>query len=276
MMSDLVPDTARIDRHALERIIRRAAELQAGERDIGEGLTESDLMLLGKDVGIPARYLQQALLEEQTRSVMQAEPGLASWLAGPRYVVAQRSVADTCERVHTALGRWMTEGELLIVKRRFPNRTSWEPRRDMFSSIKRELKVGGRAYRLAQAREIVGQVWPLDGGRCHVQLLADLANTRRSRLSGATTLAGSGAVATTIGLALGVMVPVALLPAGIGLVAGAALARKRMGQVEQVQVSLEQVLDRLEHGEISADRPGADRGGTIERLASEIRRNLGV
>ncbi len=275
-MNDLVPDTARIDRHALERIIRRAAELQAGERDIGEGLTESDLMLLGKDVGIPARYLQQALLEEQTRSVMQAEPGFASWLAGPRYVVAHRSIADTGERVHAALGRWMTEGELLIVKRRFPNRTSWEPRKDMFSSIKRELRVGGRAYRLAQAREIVGQVSPLDGGRCHVQLLADLANTRRSRLTGATTLAGSGAVATTIGLALGVMVPVALLPAGIGLVAGTALARKRMGQVEQMQVSLEQVLDRLEHGEISADRPGADRGGTIERLASEIRRNLGV
>jgi hypothetical protein len=274
-MSDLVPDTTRIDRHALERIIRRAAELQAGERDIGEGLTEADLMLLGKDVGIPAQYLQQALLEEQSHSMVQAEPGVASWLAGPRYVVAQRSIADRCERVQAALGRWMTEGELLIVKRRFPNRTSWEPRRDVFSSVKRELRVGGRPYRLARAREIVGQVSPLDGGRCHVQLLADLTNTRRSHLTGATTLAGSGAVATTIGLALGVMVPVALLPAGIGLVAGAALARKRMGQIEQIQVSLEQVLDRLEHGEIAAEDPNRTRG-TMDRITTEIRRNLGI
>ncbi len=274
-MSDLVPDTTRIDRTALERIIQRAAELQAAERDIGEGLTEAELMHLGRDVGIPVQYLQQALVEEHSRSVMQTEPGLVSWLSGPRFVVAQRSVPGTCEGVHAALGRWMTESELLTVKRRFPNRTSWEPRRDMFSSIRRELKVGGRPYRLAHAREIVGQVSPLEGGRCHVQLLADLSNTRRSHLSGAATLAGGGAIATTIGLTLGVMLPVAVLPAGVGLVVGMALARKRLGQVEQMQVSLEQVLDRLEHGEIEAAAGPAKSGGTIERLAGEIRRNLG-
>jgi hypothetical protein len=274
-MNDLVPDTTRIDRNALERIIQRAAELQAGERDIGDGLTEAELMHLGRDVGIPVRYLQQALVEERTHSVMQTEPGLASWLSGPRYVVAQRSVPGTCERVHAALGRWMTESELLTVKRRFPNRTSWEPRRDMFSSIRREFNVGGRAYRLARAREIVGQVSPLEGGRCHVQLLADLSNTRRSYLSGAATLAGSGAIATTIGLTLGVMVPVALLPVGIGLAAGTVLARRRMSKVEQMHVSLEQVLDRLEHGEIDLADGEAKSGGTIERLAGEIRRNLG-
>ena len=169
----------------------------------------------------------------------------------------------------------MTEGELLTVKRRFPNRTSWEPRRDMFSSIRREFKVGGRAYRLARAREIVGQVSPLDEGRCHVQLLADLSNSRRSHLGGAATLAGSGAIATTIGLTLGVMLPVAVLPVGVGLIAGMALARKRLTQVEQMHVSLEQVLDRLEHGEIDTTAGRLKAGGTIERLAGEIRRNLG-
>src|SRR5438046_1275241 len=50
-------------REALERIIQRAAELQAGEQDIGEGLTEPELLALGQDVGIPSRYLRQALLE---------------------------------------------------------------------------------------------------------------------------------------------------------------------------------------------------------------------
>jgi hypothetical protein len=46
-----------ISREALERIIQRAAELQAGERDIGEGLTKDEVLALGKDVGIPNRYL---------------------------------------------------------------------------------------------------------------------------------------------------------------------------------------------------------------------------
>src|SRR2546430_1669460 len=49
-----------ISREALERIIQRAAELQAGEHDIGDGLTETELLSLGQDVGIPARHLRQA------------------------------------------------------------------------------------------------------------------------------------------------------------------------------------------------------------------------
>src|SRR5439155_1560356 len=71
-----------ISREALERIIQRAAELQAAERDIGDGLTKDELLALGQDVGIPARYLQQALLEERTRSVVEQGRGALAWLAG--------------------------------------------------------------------------------------------------------------------------------------------------------------------------------------------------
>ncbi|HEU5041691.1 MAG TPA: hypothetical protein VFT84_12750, partial [Gemmatimonadales bacterium] len=59
----------RIDRAALERIIQRAAELQTSERDVGDSLSSDEVMALGREVGIPGRYLQQALLEEQTRLV---------------------------------------------------------------------------------------------------------------------------------------------------------------------------------------------------------------
>src|SRR2546426_11329813 len=64
-----------ISREALERIIQRAAELQAAEHDIGEGLTKAELLALGQDVGIPERYLHQALLEEQTRAVVEQRRG---------------------------------------------------------------------------------------------------------------------------------------------------------------------------------------------------------
>ena len=70
-----------ISRDALERIIQRAAELQAGERDIGDGLTRDEVLALGKEVGIPARHLQQALLEEQTRTVVGA--GRVRWHGSP-------------------------------------------------------------------------------------------------------------------------------------------------------------------------------------------------
>src|SRR5437016_1951863 len=81
-----------ISREALERIIQRAAELQAGERDIGDGLTKDEVLALGKDVGIPNRYLQQALLEEQTRTLVETGTGFWAWLTGPRSLAAQRLV----------------------------------------------------------------------------------------------------------------------------------------------------------------------------------------
>src|SRR2546427_203612 len=81
-----------ISREALDRILQRAAELQAGEHDVGEGLTEAELLALGTDVGIPARYLRQALLEERTRTVAAVPKGLWAWLAGPAQLAAARVV----------------------------------------------------------------------------------------------------------------------------------------------------------------------------------------
>src|SRR2546430_10664348 len=72
-----------ISREALERIIQRAAELQAGEHDIGDGLTETELLSLGQDVGIPARHLRQALLEERTRRLEPARRGVIAWPPRP-------------------------------------------------------------------------------------------------------------------------------------------------------------------------------------------------
>lgn len=276
-VNDLVPDSARIDRGAIERIIRRAAELQASGKDIGDGLTESELLQLGREVGIPAPLLQQALMEERTRAIVAEEPGPIAWLTGPRFVVAQRTVAREGERVREALHLWMSDGELLTVKRRYPDHTSWEQRRDMFSSLKRGFKVGGRDYVLATAKEVVGRVSRVDDARCHVYLVADMSNTRTSHLGGGATMLGLGTVTTLIGLTLSVAVPVAIVPAALGGLAGFAIARHRRTELERVQVALEQVIDRIEHGEIKVPpkltglRPSA-----FGRIADEIRRSLGA
>src|SRR5437879_9523664 len=95
-----------ISREALERIIQRAAELQAGEHDIGDGLTETELLSLGQDVGIPPRHLRQAMLEERTRSLVPAPRGLIAWLAGPERLSAQRGVPGDSGGVQRSLPAW--------------------------------------------------------------------------------------------------------------------------------------------------------------------------
>ena len=276
-MPDLVPADQRIDRHALERIIQRAAELQAREREIGEGLTEAELMQLGDEVGIPGPYLRQALLEERGRSVLESERGVAVWLAGPHKVAAQRTISGERRPLETALNRWMAEGELLQVKRRYPDGTSWEPQQGVFASIKRSLELGGREYILARAREVVGQVVTLDEGRCHVQLVADLGNTLTRQLAGAAVVAGAGTLATGTLVTLGFFVPFAVIPVIVAVPGGFAVARNRRRSVERVQVALEQVLDRLQHSEINpATQVRGSRRSAFGRIADEIKKNLGA
>lgn len=264
-----------ISREALERIIQRAAELQTGERDIGEGLTKEEVLALGQDVGIPARYLQQALLEEQTRTVTEAARGPWAWLAGPRVLSADRVVPGDRAAVERALGRWMEEEELLQVKRRYPDRTTWEPKVGAFASIQRALGTRGKTYALARAAEIAGQVTPLEAGFCHVRLLADARNQRKARLGGAAALLALGATGTAAALAGGVLAPLALLPVLLFALGAVPVARAHRRENERTQVALEQVLDRLERGEIRPEHrlPGAGASAFV-RIADEIRKTF--
>src|SRR6478735_8968498 len=118
---------ARIDRAALERIIQRAAELQTADRDLAEELTPDQVMALGREVGIPERYLQRALLEERTRPVVPESVGAWGRISGPAEVVAQRTVPATVAAVEAALVEWLEEKELFCVQRRQPGWITWEP-----------------------------------------------------------------------------------------------------------------------------------------------------
>lgn len=266
-----------ISRDALERIIKRAAELQASEHDIGEGLTSHEVLALGKDVGIPDRYLRQAMLEEQTRTAPEGATGTWAWLTGPRAVVAHRVVPGERDAIERALSRWMTEEELLQPKRRFADRASWEPKAGAFASIQRAL-AGKRRYSLASAAEIGAQVVQLEPGFCLVRLEADVREQRTKRISGATvlTVLGWGVTAASMLIAppLALAQALTLVP-GFGLtLAGGVVARTHRGANERLQLALEQVLDRLERGEIRNSSPSLPGQNPLLRIADEVRKAL--
>jgi len=268
-----------IGREALERIIKRAAELQAGEREIGEGLSERELLTLGKDVGIPDRYLRQALLEEQTRTTPEQAAGLWAWLTGPSALVAHRVVPGDRDTIDRALAHWMQEEEMLQPKRRHPDRTIWEPKAGAFASIQRAL-AGSRRYILAKIVDVTTQIVQLEPGFCLVRFEASVRQERAQRV-------GGGAVMTVAGLGLsGALTAIGLAPAfellalipGVGLSAGAFfVARSHVGQNERIVTAMEQLLDRLERGEIRAEHalPGPrGPGGAFLKLAEEIKKSF--
>ena len=281
MTGDLVPSDERVSREALERIIHRAAELQAGQHELGDRMSEQDVLELGKEVGIPARHMQQALLEERAHAVTATDHGFLVNLAGPRRLSAERTVAGQQGSVEEILSYWMTEVELLTVKRRYPQGTSWEPRKDWLTTVKRGMGVGGRKYAFTRVRETIGRVQRLEDDWCHVTLICDVSNMRAERLgAGALFLGGGGAMAVIAGV-LGVASVVAAIPVVVGTAGGWAIARSNRPHVERIQVSMEQVLDRLERGEIDLPKKPPPMGGGefVKRLKAEIKeigKNLGA
>lgn len=246
-----------LDRGALERVLARAAELQAGSGEPEEVLTEAQILDLGKEVGLSAEHLRQALAEERTRVALPPDSaGLSSKLLGGARVGASRVVPGRPQEILEGIDAWMQRQECLQVKRQFPDRIVWEARRDLVGTIRRAFNVGGRGYALARAFEVAATAVAIDSARSMVRIDADLAAFRSSlarQSAGATALsvaAGGAMVALHFALAAAIA-PVVLVGAGAFYAARGINARTAIA----AQLALEQLLDRLERGEIAKSQP---------------------
>jgi len=275
-VADNLP-SRRIDREALERIIQRAAELQAGEMDTGESMTESELLKLGADVGIDGRFLRQAMYEQSAGGAAGEKGLIARWF-GPHHVFASRVVAGDKAHVEDAIAQWMTDGEALAVKRRMSDRTVWEQEKGFLANMKRGFGVGGRPYHLARALDVTVVVTPLEDGFCHVELSADVSQLRTGAVGGsaggsaALLLTGAVIEALAFGISLPLMV-IAFAPVAAGLAVPLIVARAQRRRNGYMQLALEQILDRLEHGEIKPRHRNLE-ASPIARFADDIRRAI--
>lgn len=259
-----LPAQRSLDRAALERVLQRAAELQAHGGDVPDEMTEDELVALGKEVGLTPETMRQAIAEERTRVALpETEQGVAAKLFGPGSASAARTVNGTPADVLRSVDEWMQREECLKVKRRFTDRITWEPRRDFLGNVKRGLNLGGRGYSLTRATEVAATVIAVDERRSIVRLDADLSGTRSARASAGITSAGLGAVGAATVAAVAVVANVALVPAlllgavpiMIGGGVGATIVREHERNAARVQLALEQVLDRLEHGDAAQSAP---------------------
>jgi hypothetical protein len=241
-----------LDRAALERVLARAAELQGETGEPAEALSEQQILELGTEVGLSPQYLRQALAEERTRV---GEPtrssGVLGRIVGAATVSSSRVVTGPPVSTLAQLDEWMQREECLRVKRHFPDRIVWEARQGFFDTLRRGLNVGGRGYALTRAHEVSATVVPVDGDRSLVRLDADLG-THRSGVAGqGATLVILGALSSGAAVALGILLPVAVAPALVGGAVGYYQARSRhAATLTRAQLALEQVLDRLERGEL--------------------------
>lgn len=272
-MAEVTP--AGIDRPALERILQRAAELQAAEHDLGRDLSSDEVVALGREVGIPDRYLQQALLEERVR--VDVEP-VGPWarLAGPATAAAQRGVPGTPDQVERSLLDWVEQNELFCVQRRQPGRIVWEPAGGLAAALRRSsAALGTRTFMLSRADTIAATILPLGADRSHVALSATARKARAEYVGGGAALAGAGMAGAGVMAVLGALLPVALIPVPLAMGLGYGIARQYRPALARIQLGLERALDYLEHGATRPEHrlPGR-RQGIFGTLAEEVLKSL--
>ena len=240
---------AAIDRAAVERVLARALELQAGPSgDTQDRLTEAQLLDLAKEVGLDPVHLRQALAEERTRVAPPEEKGLLATLYGSATVSAQRTVTGTPTQVLQALDDWMQRQECLKVKRHFNERIVWEADQGISGTVKR--MVSGKGAALARATDVGATAIALDPTRVLVRLDAQLGGHRASMAQVNAGLGAASLVAGGVLLAIGVFPLAAAAPAALLVPAVWGAARSAHARtVARAQLALEQVLDRLERGE---------------------------
>lgn len=270
-MSNPLP--ARIDRAAIERVIQRAAELQTQERDLSEGLAPSEVVALGKEVGIPERFLQQALLEERTRTAPITASSLMDKTIGVSTVTAQRVIRGNAPDIERKLLRWIAEHELLTVQRQTPERITWEPQGGMSAAIRRSsAAIGGhKPFMLSKASLVSASISALEPGYVHVALSAELQGARGSIIGGVAAMGGLAVASATVLAVLSPLFWLPLVPIAPFAAAGYGIAKSYRGITERARLGLERALDHLEREEPKALNPST---GSVSGLLGEVVRAI--
>ncbi len=271
--------SGQIDRAALERIIQRAAELQTGERDIGDALTPNEVLALGNEVGIPGR-LPATGDAGGARPAPMPPRRAASSTGCSAGGGGRRSgwCGATPEEIEERLLRWIEENELLTVQRQQQGRMTWEPLRGMQVAFRRSAAVlgsGRRVFMLERAERVSATVTPLEpgyhAGGAH---RGESKTARASLLGGGLVLLATGGLISAILASMTPFPLIAAVPTLFFLGMMAVAWRQYRPITERMHLGLERALDHLEREPKGTLQLPSARPSLIGLLADEVRKAI--
>jgi len=271
---------ARIDRATFDRLLQRAAELQAASSDIGDGVSEEEVLALGKEVGIPEQHLRQALLEERSRVVPAAPDGVLDEWFGRADLTSDRVVQGSEESIAVALARYLEDREHLVVQRAALGRITFEPMSPFAGAMRKMRRMfegAGKPY-LESAELVTAIITPLEAGFCHVTLAASMRKARRGYVIGGSVFGLGGVAVGALMVILSAPPVLALLPLLPAGGAGWLVARAFRPIAARAQLGLELALDELERRPslASGSRQPSLQSGRLAREVGQVVRDITV
>lgn len=248
-----------LTRPAFEQVIRRAAELSLSDADADE-LSETEVLRIATELGLPVHHVQRALFELPELTV---QPRWYDRYYGPAVFSVTRVIPSETAPTLRRIEDYLITREYLQIVRRRGDTLAFVPADDTISSLARALFRPGSRHIVSRASRVLAGAHALPEQRgSHVRFDVDLSESRRESLRTGTTLGLLGGLVTG-SMAAGIVA--GALPAEFGFVphvlafsggmaataaAGFSLAassfRKR---VDAARFELVGLLDRLEHGD---------------------------
>jgi hypothetical protein len=248
-----------IDRDQFEQVIRRAAELSLRDADAHEQVSETEVVRIAAELGLPAHHVQRALFELPE---LQVRPRWYDrYYGSPVFSVGRAVESDSAITLKRVEDYLVTREYLQIVRRRAGN-IALVPADDTISSLARTFFRSGSRHHIARATRVLVSGHELEDGNCHVRVDVDLSEDRRKSANGAAwggTVAGlvvGGIAAHFTGVAtpaaLGVVPEVLAFGAGMSgtfaaIFSGAANGFRNRLQAARLEIT--GLMDRLEQGE---------------------------
>jgi hypothetical protein len=243
-----------LDEEAVQRVVRRAVELDAISESADLGVTPEALVEAATELGIASEAITASLAIE--RLGPEPDPAHLDRLVGPRSVVVERTVSYSAAEAFERLDEWFTAGHHL--RREFGDGTAgeWRKRRDLVAGLQRRTRMLGGGAALGSVRLIAVRVSEIDPDRSIVRLSADRTVVRRAT-AGTAGITGAG----TVTAAVLVTTPAAVV-AIPGLAAAGAISVLGKHGSTKLERELARLLDQIESGR----RPGTLTSGLKRRL----------
>lgn len=240
--------TERLDPDALDRVVRRATELD--EQPTDDGIDVDAVVAAAEEVGISPAAIRTSVALER----LGPEPGARRLdrIVGARELVAERTVRFPADEAFERLDLWLTKGHHLRRAERRGHAAEWRRRGDMAATVARNVKgFSGRAG-LSSVPLISATVSPIDDDTSIVRVVAN-RSLRRS-----TALSVSGGL-TVVSIGGAALVATAVPPLAIAAIPGLAAAGATSAGAKRSATTLERELVRLLDLVDDGQRPGRRR-----------------
>ncbi len=235
--------TDRLDQEALERVVRRAAELDAQHGPSVEGVDADAVLAAAEEVGISPEAVRTSLALERLGPPL--EPARLDRVVGAREVVAERTVSFDADDAFERLDHWLTKGHHLRREQRAGQSGQWRRRGDMAASVARGVKSMAGEAGLSTVRLITAQVSAIDEDRSIIRIVADRSTGRTLAIG---TAGGLSALSVGGAIALATAVPPLAVIGIPGLAAAGATTVGAKRSSTKLERELVRLLDLIDDG----------------------------